>query len=119
MLSAKSVLFLALASVVLVVAVSAQAATDPRKCDGSPTYCAKTAASLAFRRQMTRLTGATMIWSAPMRCAQTASSLLVWTCDFGAGKGTISYRALSSGWYVRVAVTCADPAMKPAASCHA
>lgn len=102
-----------------VLAASAQAAPDPRKCDGTPSYCAKTAASLAFRRQMTSLTSGSMIWSAPMRCSQTAASLLVWTCDFGVGKGTITFHALSNGWHTSVVVACVDPAMKVAASCHA
>lgn len=119
MKTAKCAVSLAAAVTCMTITVSAGAAPDPRKCGGTPSYCAKTAASLAFRRQMTSLTGGGMIWSAPMRCSPSAAGLLVWTCDFGVGKGTITFRALSSGWYARVVVACVDPAMRVAASCHA
>jgi hypothetical protein len=129
MKTAKWAISIAAAFTCVIAVASAQAATDPRKCASSgghisagpvvdgPTFCAYQAAQLAFRRYMTAVSHATVIYSAPMTCTQGATNL-VWTCDFGAGKGTITFKALSSGWHTRVAVTCGDPVMKPATSCH-
>ena len=124
---------LALLMAVVAACVStaaAGAATDPRKCDSTrgghisagpvvdaPTFRAFKAAQLAFRRYMTAISHASVIYSAPMSCTHGATNL-VWTCAFTAGKGTVTFRALSNGWHTRVAVTCSDPAMRPSAICN-
>lgn len=119
----QGIVIFALAVVALPAVVSA--AGDPRKCDPTRTdiaeHCAGTAATLAFRRHMTRLMHTRVIFTSQIRCDPAAATLLVWRCAFGYryadGVATVTFRALSAGWYTRVTVKC-NTAFTPRTACH-
>lgn len=90
----------------LISAGSASAAGDPRRCDAghrtgstAAEFCAGNAAKLVARR---RVGTARMVYQGPMTCEPIAKTMLVWRCDYATGKATVTFRALSNGWHIRV-----------------
>lgn len=109
-----TVLMLSSVFALLVAVGDAQAAKDPRKCEGaSARACASSAAEVAVTRRVGGVNN--------MRCANTSKTFLVWSCSFldtvgntspddtgdwivRKGKATVTFRAFSSGWHTAVAV---------------